>query len=365
MRSVIYRASQKYAEIEGIKYDTPAEKQAADKAFIEALLWHDNTGVVPQFRKEDGDFQSLYTNIGTLSEAMVFVIVEGVRQSIERATRDQFISGMQFTPAMKKYYIDAYEELNDLQAKLLEIVRNPEGWMVKASACGHRVPIHSRDESALFLTEALSERILELVMEPLKVLFTDFPVIGRNFVASDLLKDKMYRHNNLNSLQGMLFLLMLNTIWKTGVTHPAGDEIFSHIHAMERVLQATLGVGYDVALQRLLKANGLIRIGSSWRGPDGYDYFEVSDGKSDKTILCRVYHGEMGVIFKGIEIFMAAELDGEVPNPAYPATSTGTLGDLQAKAIDLPSYQQWLAAHPRIRTKYLDEFYTHYAYPTT
>ncbi len=218
------------------------------------------------------------------------------------------------------------------------------------------------DHEGFFMQGQLLDMVYKILMEVPAALFDG--ILPAGYFQQDV--DKAfgeYGSAYVQKLAANLPEIFLNSGYVFG---DKGDE-----RVLERLLQFVRGAGADRYLQLLLEANGLKKVGKSWYSEyDGYEYFEVNDGKGGPTMLCRVYRGDVKVLHQGIEIFLDARTDGvppnQVPDPNYTAKSSGTLGDLQAKVIDRASYLQWLAAHPRrIRTKYLDEFYTHYAYPAT
>ncbi|MEX2753742.1 MAG: hypothetical protein Q6365_000010, partial [Candidatus Sigynarchaeota archaeon] len=391
LRSVLYRAQRNFAKAHpDIPYSTDAEIAAANAQFFANLFFHGPDGTIPYQHARDSpksipkwNFSNIpvlgwVDSAGTVHDEMIYVIVEAVRQAIVRATRSQTILGMEVTPATTRYAMDALSMLPALQAALESMLRDPK-YRSRAGDAGYKIDPAAANLLGCFFTDEVENAIFTEIMKPLKAIFDHFTGVGA-YYTTDILRTELLRSNTQKSFGSKLAAIMLNAIYEKGTKGHSASYFKAAV--MVRLLMAAMHAGYERSLALLLQTNGLVQVGDRWRGPDGYEYFEVADGKGGPRMLCRAYQGELGLLHQGIEIFLDARLDGELSDYTCPASATGHLetGDTSSdktkwglkEAIDraapdqkMNAYQQWLAAHPRLKTKYLDEFYTHYAYPTT
>ncbi|MBN2153622.1 MAG: hypothetical protein JW839_19355 [Candidatus Lokiarchaeota archaeon] len=373
LQPVINNAVKRYAQRNGLAYATDAQIQEANKKFVQDLLWHANDGSVPTV---PGTSQQAILPV--LGEAMVLLLVEGVRQAIEEATGVQTILGMEFSPATLRYKMEALDRLGALEGTLLGLMVAGNKMRAGDAHPGLNANPAIADQEGFIIHAkgTLAKAVLSAMQEPLKALFEHLPDGAGDIFATDCF-DRQASDAAITAFASeRLPNILLNSLPKGGM---GTATTFLYL---ERLLQAVMKTGYTRSLEMLLGANGLEQVGERWTGPDGYEYFEVSDGKGER-MLCRAYKGEMGVLYEGIEVFLDARTEGEVPDPDYPATATGflhTVNKGQYNEIEglqdvvdaattqegkMNAYRQWLASHARLKTKFLDEFYTHYAYPTS
>jgi len=332
------------------------------KQFIANLYWHDN-GKIPE-----DPYKNSY-DLPVLSREMIYLLSEGLRRAIDTACKDREILGQKVTPPTALRHEKAYAALQKMENRLLDMLAHPELKTKAKDVVSSKQSLAWLDHEGFFFVGDLLKAVHVEMMEVMATLFDG--LIERsefinNMPVSDVFTDRRYRD---------LGHLLPSVMFDTG--RVKGQ--WNNVYLLERLRQVIRGsrVSPEGYLDALLSTNKLKKVGASWRSEfDGYEYFEVTDGKSDKRMLCRVYRGAVDVLHQGIDIFLDAQLDGEVPNPNYPASATGDLDGKDGLRTDLKkalpgeeidAYRQWLAAPGRrfIKTKYLDEFYTHYAYPTS
>ncbi|MEX2755413.1 MAG: hypothetical protein Q6365_008440 [Candidatus Sigynarchaeota archaeon] len=348
---------------------SPQQQQDARVRFIAGLLWHDN-GAIPKHTKRDaaGRVTGAYSvNLPVLSEAMIYFLSEGMRRVIENTCRDRDILGEKVTPATAKNRLRACEALKAMEDALRALLAHRPDLQMKAKdATDVSMPAWA-DHEGFFMQGALLKAVYDELMKVPAALFEGIFPAGYFVQDVDLAFGEYGRAYDVKLAENLPDIL-LNSGYVFG--DKGNQRIF------ERLLQVVRGAGGKRYLELLLAANGLHKVGASWMPDfDGYEYFEVADAKGGPRMLCRVYRGDVTVLHQGIEIFLDARLDGELPDYTCPASATGHLDgpdglktgvEAKASAVErMDAYRQWLAMHQKFRTKYLDEFYTHYAYPTS
>ncbi len=226
-------------------------------------------------------------------------------------------------------------------------------------------------EKGFFLEGNLLDVVKKGISDVMKVILQDIKskyVTDPNYVLPDIPNQQLFY---LAKFLPMLFFGSGTSRWAS----VSGDVI-------DTILRLLGGELLEDHVTIILGNARLKRVGSSFTF-GGYEYFEVIDLENKhERLLCRARIGGQGALIEGIEVFLNARVEGTspdcVPDPDYPATATGHLETgnkddpglkeaIGSAGDKLSAYRQWLAAPGRriIKTKYLDEFYTHYAHPTT
>ncbi|MEX2681102.1 MAG: hypothetical protein Q6373_005850, partial [Candidatus Sigynarchaeota archaeon] len=242
-RSVLARAIRNFAKAKGLKYETEAQIANVNADFVENLFWHapdPDTGqyIIPREapKKPVTRKSSSYSNIPVLGwietkgtgqqvyhDEMVFVIIEGARQAIARATRPVIVAGHEITPLTAKNKLAALDELKHLEEKLADMVKNPMKYnlLSKAKDSGYEVdPTHGDGEGS-FLTDAVIKALYGEIAKPLKALFEGMPAVMKYFDYHMLVS--YTKHREAQYFGAKLFGIMLDALWDP---HAANVETY-------------------------------------------------------------------------------------------------------------------------------------------
>jgi len=370
----------------------------SQKDFILGLFWKGD-GPSTSIPKRNG----VATLVPVLSETSKYMILAEIDSLINAMTQSGRLGNHIIETAALRNKAKAIEARELVKQELDRILADPSNPDYTMSAKETKIGFDSSldGERAFFLTmkraigkgpfsvSSLGIYLMNLFQMPIKELLSgpNTRNIQSQFGVFYNEEGQGIRFRSMSNdadLGKAFVAIRLNALYETA--NGIGFEIDRYA-PIEKLVNLIRGTDYNHDLGKLLAWNGLVEVqGSRIYTRDGYVYFEVKDPEnpSARSVLCRVYQGSMGTLAKGIELFVDARADGNLPNspadPNHPVTDTGHIYDipptvqggptiyglrsvierLPVDATDVEYFaalNNWLSGKERITTTRLDSFY--------